>query len=404
MNQYLKPGRIIAFILSTTLVFMLWGIIYQPGGLGSNILLILVVAGMIIHSATKNFGAFLDDLLFEEGSREKAFLMRRARIELKTFREKLAKSSKRLRASKSAEMTAFENTLNELEKQTLSVRPNLKAVQELLARVDKTALAFLGKLPRRGFVGGFESLVIALLGAIALRVFLVEPYQIPSGSMIPTLLVGDHLFVSKLSYGVANPFSRIPSYWVRWATPKPGDVMIFEAPPYVPSNAGATWIKRVIAGPGQKVSIQNAVVHVDGKPYLHIERDDLVKFYDYQMGLNRWREEIEFKNIEEIPEAVNHQIYMKNLEEVWPEADQPELPGLSCDKDSCTVEEGFVFVMGDNRGGSADSRMWGALPIDNIKGKALFVWMSVDGRREWFSLGRFSLPQFRWERFMRQIR
>ncbi|MES2504489.1 MAG: signal peptidase I [Myxococcota bacterium] len=404
MNQYLKPGRIIACILSVTLVFTVWGLVYEPGGLGSNILLGLAVAIMIVYYGTKNLGAFLDDLFFEDGSREKAFTMRRARNELKLYREKLAKSSKKLRANRPQQLLAFETSLNELEQHTLNPRPNLKLVEHTMKQVDVNAKAFLGKVPRKGLVGGFESLVFALLGALALRILIVEPFQIPSGSMIPTLLVGDHLFVSKLSYGVMNPFSRQPSYLVRWASPKPGQVMIFEAPEYVPSNAGATWIKRVIAGPGQRVQVKDSVVNVDGKPYQHVEKDKLIKFYDYYMSHNVWHELSAFENREEVTPSVTHAIYMAELDEKWPTADQRELPGLTCDENSCLVADGHIFVMGDNRGGSADSRMWGALPIDNVKGRALFVWMSVDGRKEWFSLGRFSLPQFRWSRWFGEIR
>lgn len=404
MKQYLKPGRLIACALSTMLVFTVWGMVFEPGGLGANVLLGLVIAGMIIYYGTINLGAFLDDLFFEGGSREKAFLMRRARNELKLFREKLAKTSKKKRANLHKELLAFEKALNELEAHTLNPKPNLKTVTETLKHVDQTAKAFLNRLPRKGLLGRFESLVMALLAALALRILVVEPYQIPSGSMIPTLLVGDHLFVSKLSYGIMNPFSLKPSYLVRWAVPKPGDVMIFEAPSYVPNNSGVTWIKRVIAGPGQRIKIKKSVVIVDGMPYPHLTENQLMHYYDYYMSDNLWKENAALATEEQIKPLITHDIYMNNPEEDWPVADQPKLTGLTCDQDSCQVDDGYVFVMGDNRGGSMDSRVWGALSIEHIKGKALFIWMSVNGRNQSLSLGRFTLPEFRWARWFREIR
>ena len=404
MKQYLRPGRIMACILTTTLVVMLWGMVFEPGGLASNVLLGLVLAGMMIYYGTKNLGAFLDDLFFEGGSREKAFLMREARNELKLLREKLTKASKKRRAANEQAFVAFEKALNQLEEHVLNRKPDLKAVRRTLEHVDQTAKAFLKKLPRKGLLGGFESLMMALLGALALRVFLVEPFQIPSGSMIPTLLVGDHLFVSKLSYGIMNPFSREPSYLIRWASPKPGDVMIFEAPPYVPNNAGATWIKRVIAVGGQRIQVKKSVVYIDGRPYQHISENKLVHYYDYYMSYNLWREETALLTQEQVNPNLAHDIYMTNPDEDWPQAVQKELTGLTCNSDSCLVQEGYVFVMGDNRGGSLDSRCWGALSVNNIKGKALFIWMSVNGRNQMISYGRFALPEFRWARWFREIR
>src|SRR3989338_248186 len=165
MNLYLKPGRLIACALSTMLVFTVWGMVFEPGGLAANVLLGLVVAGMIIYYGTKNLGAFLDDLFFEEGSREKAFLMREARNELKLLREKLIKASKRKRRANEQGFVAFEKALNQLEQHVLARKPDLKAVRSTLEHVDQTAKAFLKRLPRKGILGGFESLMMALLGA-----------------------------------------------------------------------------------------------------------------------------------------------------------------------------------------------------------------------------------------------
>ena len=279
---------------------------------------------------------------------------------------------------------------------------------------------FLGKSSGTHFFSGWDSLLFALLAALALRAFLVEPYQIPSGSMIPTLLVGDHLFVSKLRYGIINPFSSEPAYFVRWATPKPGDVIIFQAPSYVPSHAGQTWIKRVIALPGQTVRIANTVVFVDGEPYKHITPEKQVEYLDY-FGAGssgwffnddgEWREQDAMLTEERISKEVVHEIYTRlpdrrlPYETLWPEnLSWSSLVGLNCDADSCTIKDGYVFVMGDNRGNSSDGRVWGAVPMNNIKGKAMFIWLSVDGFKNLIHIGKFALPDFRWSRWFTEIK
>lgn len=87
----------------------------------------------------------------------------------------------------------------------------------------------------------------------------------------------------------------------------------------------------------------------------------------------------------------------------WPIAADQNGPGLYCSEQGCKVKEGHVFVMGDNRGNLADSRVWGALPVSRIKGKALFIWMSVDGSKQSLELGPFALPSFRFERWFTGI-
>lgn len=137
---------------------------------------------------------------------------------------------------------------------------------------------------------------------------------------------------------------------------------------------------------------------------MHLAENQLVHYYDYYMSYNLWREEAALLTQEQVTPSATHDIYMNNPDENWPQAVQKELTGLTCDADSCLVKEGYVFVMGDNRGGSLDSRWWGALSKENIKGKALFVWMSVNGRNQMISFGRFALPEFRWARWFREIR
>jgi signal peptidase I len=255
------------------------------------------------------------------------------------------------------------------------------------------------------------SLILALLCALLLREFIIEPYQIPSGSMIPELLVGDHLFVSKYYYGLSKPFTSDPEFIFQWRRPKPGDVVVFKAPDYVGSHAGQAWIKRVIATGGQTVRVINSTVYVDGVAYEHIKPEEVVSFMDYYgFGTDggTWREEKARKTVEKIND-VEHQIHLPlyggaaELGPTWPIHKEGNMPGLICHDGQCRVKEGFVFVMGDNRANSRDSRVWGALQESRIIGKANFVWMSVDGSGESVKLGPFYLPKFRFERWFKNI-
>ncbi len=432
MKSSFSLGRAVALILGFLLVFVLWGLVFSPGGSGSNILLGIMLAIAGVYFIVVNLGPYFDAYFFHGGTKQRAVLFyesSRALLEMQTrLREILAKKKTRAKYSE-AVLQKVESSLQNLQQTILKVQAewsnqakaneHVFALQSALASAQESMKTLLGKAMRQHFLSGWDSLLLALLAALALRAFIIEPFQIPSGSMIPTLLVGDHLFVSKLRYGIVNPFSKTPSYFVQWSTPKPGDVVVFEAPHYVGSHAGQTWIKRVVAGPGQTVHIENAVVHVDGRPYLHITPAKEVNYLDY-FGAGSsgwifsddgvWREQEAMSTREQISEDVTHDIYMRlpgmrlPFEDQWPAFSQPALPGLTCTSSECTVDDGYLLVMGDNRGNSSDGRVWGALPINNVKGKAIFVWMSVDGYRNLVKIGRFSLPDFRWSRWFTRIR
>jgi signal peptidase I len=434
MNRYITPGRAIAFVVGAAIVFTGWGMLFAPGGSGSNVALALVLAVVAVYLVTTNLGAYLDDLFFHGGSRERALLLRRSQQTLHDTRARLkvVLSSKRKKATLNADaLQKTENALAKLEETVVNTQNNWSKKDRFAEQIAALASgneavaasikSLFGKAPSQGGIfNGWDSLLMALVAALALRAFIVEPFQIPSGSMIPTMLVGDHLFVSKLRYGIMNPLSRDPSYLVRWSSPKPGDVVVFDAPDYVGTNARETWIKRVIAGPGQTVRLVDTMVYVDGKPYKHLGPGTQVSYLDYypsgdrssffgDSGQGVWREQQAIYNREEIAEGLVHDIYQRvperrlPFEGNWPMPGQGSMPGLTCSADSCRVNEGHVFVMGDNRGNSSDGRVWGALPIDNVKGKAIFIWMSVDGSRLSVELGRFTLPGFRWERWFKGI-
>jgi signal peptidase I len=192
-----------------------------------------------------------------------------------------------------------------------------------------------------------EALGVALLLALLIRTFVVQAFKIPSGSMLPTLQIGDHILVNKFVYG---PRFEIPLTQISLGRlpglrrPQPGDVVVF----IYPKDRSKDFIKRVIAVEGQTVEMRHKQVYIDGKPW-----DD------------------------------PHATYTSTSSRAGPgENFGPQ-----------TVPPGSVFVMGDNRDQSFDSRFWGPVKIEEIKGQALIIYWSWDGPDRWV----------RWERIGRLV-
>ena len=187
-----------------------------------------------------------------------------------------------------------------------------------------------------------EALGVALLLALVIRTFVVQAFKIPSGSMLPTLQIGDHILVNKFLYG---PRLEVPL--TQWSLgqlpgfrePRAGDVIVF----IYPKERDKDFIKRIVAVAGQTVESRGNKLFIDGKQvedaHAHYEKRDHVDFGPY------------------------------------------------------TVPAGHVFVMGDNRGSSYDSRAWGPVPVENIKGRALIIYWSWNGPDRWV----------RWERIGRLV-
>lgn len=190
-----------------------------------------------------------------------------------------------------------------------------------------------------------------LLIVFALRSFLVEPFRIPSGSMKPTLLIGDFILVNKYTYGVRLPV--LGKKLIEMGEPKRGDIMIFR----YPKDTSITFIKRVVGLPGDKIRYEDKVVYLNDQP--------LPQTY---MGVNLEKDPMgdthAIKWYNELLDAKAHPIY------VHPN-DGRSMPEV-------TVPPGHYFVMGDNRDNSEDSRVWGFVPENLILGKAFFIWMSWD--------------------------
>jgi signal peptidase I len=212
--------------------------------------------------------------------------------------------------------------------------------------------------------GLFPVIVIVFL----LRSFLFEPFKIPSGSMIPTLWVGDLILVNKFTYGVRLPV--INQKIIEVNNPQRGDVMVFRYPP----KPSFDYIKRVIGLPGDEVSYLNKKLTINGKP---LSKEPLKDFFD--------PDTLHYsKQFEEIVASGKGDIKHRLLND----EDRPAfVPGTdafqfkencrySAEGVVCKVPEGHYFMMGDNRDNSLDSRYWGFVPEKNIVGKAFFVWMN----------------------------
>jgi len=239
-----------------------------------------------------------------------------------------------------------------------------------------------------------------LIVLVLVRVFVIGVHTASGSSMSPALNVGDYIYVSKLSYGITTPFSSKPSYLFRWSTPRPGDIVVFQAPDDLPRLAGQTWVQRVIAGSGQTVRLEETVVYVDEKPYKHVTPEANVRYMDFfrdgagsfSIGASSegvWVERDVVVTTEKIGDF-EHSIYQNpapqrfGFEANWPIAtgqkafmrdicNYEHRDGLVCDEKKCRVKDGYLFVMGDNRGLSSDSRCWGAVPVENVKGRVIFA-------------------------------
>jgi signal peptidase I len=236
------------------------------------------------------------------------------------------------------------------------------------------------------WVENIKTIVYAGLIAIGIRTFAYEPFNIPSGSMIPTLLVGDYLFVSKFSYGYSHfslPFAPdLFSGRIFGRLPQRGDVAVFK----YPRDPTIDYIKRIIGLPGDRIQVRQGELYING---------DLVPRQSegtYESDENGIRE-LDREYQETLPDGVKHDI-LKRTDEGWAN-NTPEY----------LVPPDHVFAMGDNRDNSADSRFMdgvGFVPIENLVGRAEIMFFSVDAEYPWWEFWEWPF-EIRWSRLMRPI-
>lgn len=205
------------------------------------------------------------------------------------------------------------------------------------------------------------SLAIALAVVFSIRSSIVESFKIPSGSMIPTLVIGDYIFVNKFAYGLRLPFTDV--FVTEKTRPGRGDIIVFR----FPKDESIDFIKRVVGLPGETIEVRDKVLYVNGEPMpqtqLPKDRADK-KIADGDLDDPKYRF-VQPAFFRERLGAVEHTMLI--------DRGNPMLPSFG----PITVPADSFFVMGDNRDVSNDSRFWGFVPRANIKGRAFVIWMTT---------------------------
>lgn len=214
---------------------------------------------------------------------------------------------------------------------------------------------------RKGFMGFLRSVGPALAIALGIRAFLFEPFSIPSGSMLPTLQIGDYVVVTKFAYGVRIPLTN--HMLLQATTPKRGDVIVFERPTIQPE----TLIKRVVGLPGEIVSIEDGQLEIDGVAQERALLEANHDFDDYDELRRQWRDASADLYVETFPQGEPLELRRHFTLEQF--KNQPR-------QGPWRVPEGHVLVLGDNRDNSADSRAFGYVPLGHIRGRADLIGFS----------------------------
>jgi signal peptidase I len=190
---------------------------------------------------------------------------------------------------------------------------------------------------------------------LLVRWIVFEPYVIPSGSMLPNLLINDHIFVNKWIYGLRLPFSE--KWLFVWSIPKRGDIVVFK----YPRDKSTFFVKRVVGLPGDTVQVKEGQLIINNKPTQRIEQENYIFKGDEKTNQSAYLYYLE--NLDE------HKFISRN----WPN-DRAQ------DYGPVKVPENSFFMVGDNRDESSDSRVWGYVPLENLMGRVSIIWLSCENK------------------------
>lgn len=226
-----------------------------------------------------------------------------------------------------------------------------------------------------------ESLIVAIIVAVFLRVFVVSAYKIPTSSMVPSLMAGDFVFAYKLPYGIPIPFSETK---LNANLPARGDVVVFR----LPGNEAVNYVKRVVALPGEKVELKDKRLFInDVEATYEATGEQIISSLPGHEYYAVAREKVGD------PDSQSTHLVMNRRKEV--EA------GAAADSfGPMVVPPGHIFVLGDNRDSSDDSRYWGSVPAKNLEGRVFLVWLSLNWLERW---GNDRIPEVRWERIFQRV-
>lgn len=281
-----------------------------------------------------------------------------------------------------------------LRVEAASVEGDAPRLEKEIQALEALTREHLGAWRKQHWWHAVSGFVIALSVALLIRTVLIEPYRIPSGSMQPTLEIGDQVFINKFIYGVRIPFINVVPFQIVRA-PQRGDVIVFNNP----VDESTDFIKRVVGIPGDRVEIINEIIHINGVPQPRVLVSDNHLVYTQDDHTKEWF-------------ARRQVLYRENLDGVEHEMlqDQHHPRGRTVEG-PYIVPEGHVFVVGDNRDNSSDGRYaLGSttrsgpvyVPYGHIKGKAMVVWLAI-GHDGLFS-GLFGGTGLRVERFFQPVR